>query len=145
MDDRAYHLQFRAHIAVGAAIRTGKLKRQPCEKCGDPTSQAHHDSYYPDKWLKVRWLCPKDHKAWHEENEPEWPTIYEFHPSDDPIRESPPRTGWHVGRCGRVPSPWLRKSDKRWYAEVNGRQRCLGKNYEEAKKRLAAIVEAEGA
>src|SRR5690349_9971798 len=51
-----------------------------CEQCGAEPAQAHHDSYYPDRWLDVRWLCPNHHLEWHRENEPEWPSIFEFHP-----------------------------------------------------------------
>jgi hypothetical protein len=74
MDDRAYHLQAKAHSAVAKALHNGELTRQPCEVCGGK-AQAHHDSYYPDQWLSVRWLCPKHHKDWHDQNEPVWPTI----------------------------------------------------------------------
>lgn len=131
-------------MAVGNALTSGKLRRQPCAKCGNPKSQAHHDSYFPDKWLKVRWLCGTHHREWHEQNEPEWPSIYEHHPSDFAVEPCPARTGFYVGKRGRVPRPWLRKSDSRWYAEVKGRQRLLGNSREEADQRLAAIIEAEG-
>ncbi len=56
-----------AHIAVGNALRDGKLKRQPCEVCG-AVAQAHHDDY--SKPLAVRWLCTKHHAEWHKHNEP---------------------------------------------------------------------------
>ena len=45
------------------AIRSGKLKRLPCEKCGNPKSQAHHDDY--SKPLEVRWLCFVHHREVH--------------------------------------------------------------------------------
>jgi ribosomal protein S27AE len=54
----------RARARVNYAIRTGKLVRQPCEICGDPKSQAHHEDY--SKPLEVRWLCDKHHKETHE-------------------------------------------------------------------------------
>ena len=41
------------------AIKSGKLKRLPCEVCGNIKSQMHHPDY--SKPLKVRWLCPKYH------------------------------------------------------------------------------------
>lgn len=44
-------------------LRRGKLKRSPCETCGDSVSQMHHDDY--DKPLKVRWLCRPCHLALH--------------------------------------------------------------------------------
>ena len=52
-----------AKYAVSNAIRDGRLKRLPCEMCGDPNSQAHHDDYR--KKLTVRWLCFKHHRAEH--------------------------------------------------------------------------------
>lgn len=51
-----------AVVAVGNAIRDGKLIRQPCEKCGE-RAQAHHDDY--SKPLEVRWLCPSHHREHH--------------------------------------------------------------------------------
>lgn len=47
------------------AIKVGTLVRQPCERCGSSTVQAHHDDY--SKPLDVRWLCRKDHMALHRE------------------------------------------------------------------------------
>lgn len=54
-----------AHVAVGNALRDGKLKRQACERCGDPQADAHHDDY--SKPLDVRWLCRPHHAARHRE------------------------------------------------------------------------------
>ena len=50
---------------VKNAIRDGKLKRLPCEKCGNPKSQAHHFSYSKENWLNVIWLCKKHHTQVH--------------------------------------------------------------------------------
>lgn len=52
-----------AHQAVEYALATNKLIKQPCEKCSNPNSQAHHDDY--SKPLQVRWLCPKCHTNYH--------------------------------------------------------------------------------
>jgi ribosomal protein S27AE len=52
-----------AHKAVQDALAAGDLIRQPCERCGDAKSQAHHDDY--DRPLDVRWLCPKHHREVH--------------------------------------------------------------------------------
>jgi ribosomal protein S27AE len=55
-----------ATCIVNNAIRGGRLKKQPCEKCGSTVRvHGHHDDYY--KPLEVRWLCPKCHKAFHKE------------------------------------------------------------------------------
>jgi hypothetical protein len=48
-----------ARNAVRYALRMGRMERQPCEVCGDPKSQAHHDDYA--KKLEVRWLCQTHH------------------------------------------------------------------------------------
>lgn len=53
----------KAHIIVGNAIRDGKIKRGPCEICGEVKAVAHHDDY--DHPLVIRWLCEPHHKEWH--------------------------------------------------------------------------------
>jgi ribosomal protein S27AE len=55
----------RAHSAVSYAIRRGDLVRQPCCRCGDSKSVAHHEDY--DKPLDVMWLCQPCHKQRHKE------------------------------------------------------------------------------
>jgi uncharacterized Zn finger protein (UPF0148 family) len=55
--------KYRAHIAVFGALRSGKLVRQPCEVCGNPKVETHHDDY--TKPLEVRWLCRTHHLALH--------------------------------------------------------------------------------
>lgn len=57
-----------AHVAVGNALRDGKLIRSPCEDCGEVNAQAHHDDY--SKPLDVRWLCATHHAEWHRHNTP---------------------------------------------------------------------------
>jgi hypothetical protein len=52
--------KYAAWTAVGHAIRDKRLIRQPCEVCGDPKSQAHHDDY--SKPLDVRWMCFRHHR-----------------------------------------------------------------------------------
>jgi len=52
-----------ASIAVNNAVRGGRLKKEPCEVCGSPESQGHHDDY--SKPLVVRWLCTAHHAEHH--------------------------------------------------------------------------------
>lgn len=53
-----------ARTAVGNALRSGLLKRGPCEAVGClKVAQAHHDDY--SKPLSVRWLCDEHHKKLH--------------------------------------------------------------------------------
>ena len=58
-------MMVKAHAAVARAVKSGKLIKQPCEKCGDEKTQAHHDDY--SKPLDVRWLCDPCHRAHHTE------------------------------------------------------------------------------
>ncbi len=144
MDDRAYHLQAKAHSVVARAMHEGRLNREPCEVCG-AAGQAHHDSYYPDKWLDVRWLCASHHKQWHGQNEPIWPTIYEFHPSDakqsfadDSLAN--PRVGRAVGKRGPIPRPWFRKRTRSWHVWIGKRQVGLGRDYAEAIRKCELLL-----
>lgn len=52
-----------ARWAVRHAVAAGRLVRIPCEVCGEPKSQGHHDDY--DKPLDVRWLCRQHHDEHH--------------------------------------------------------------------------------
>ena len=52
-----------AQKQVLRAVRSGRLVRLPCEVCGDPKTDAHHDDY--DKPIDVRWLCRPHHKWQH--------------------------------------------------------------------------------
>jgi hypothetical protein len=53
----------KARIALQNAVARGKVKRQPCEQCGNPKSDAHHPDY--TKPLDVMWLCRKHHMTLH--------------------------------------------------------------------------------
>ena len=44
-------------------VRSGKIKKMPCEVCGNPNAQGHHEDY--TKPLEVIWLCPLCHKEKH--------------------------------------------------------------------------------
>lgn len=53
-----------AHKAVYYAVKVGKLKKLPCEKCGTTNRvQGHHWNY--DLPLDVKWLCVPCHKQEH--------------------------------------------------------------------------------
>jgi hypothetical protein len=54
-----------AHSAVARAIRNGTLFRQPCVRCYEIKSFAHHEDY--DRPLDVMWLCQPCHKQQHKE------------------------------------------------------------------------------
>lgn len=55
--------KIKARNDMSRAIRYGKLIRQPCETCGNPKTDGHHDDY--SKPLSVRWLCRIHHKEHH--------------------------------------------------------------------------------
>lgn len=50
----------RANAWVCNAVRDGRLKRLPCEICGNPKSEAHHKDYR--KPQDVQWLCFRHHR-----------------------------------------------------------------------------------
>jgi hypothetical protein len=52
-----------AHNKVRAAIANGSLMKQPCEKCRNKKTHAHHYDY--TKPLDVKWLCAQCHKDEH--------------------------------------------------------------------------------
>ena len=54
-----------AHSLVAKAIRNGTLVRQPCVRCAEAKSLAHHEDY--DHPLTVMWLCQACHKQRHKE------------------------------------------------------------------------------
>ncbi len=51
------------HLRVLHAVKTGRLKRLPCEVCGKEPAEGHHDDY--SKPLDVRWLCKPHHDDHH--------------------------------------------------------------------------------
>jgi hypothetical protein len=54
---------YHAYMCVSKALKSGKLKRGPCEVCGVIDVQAHHDDY--NKPLDIRWLCFVHHRELH--------------------------------------------------------------------------------
>lgn len=65
---RAHPHVIRAKGIAQRAMKKGLIKKMPCEVCGNPKSEKHHDDY--TKPLSVRWLCRSHHKIWHYQNEP---------------------------------------------------------------------------
>lgn len=55
-----------AHIAVGNAVRLGKLHKGPCIVCGEKQVEAHHCDY--SQLLDVVWLCLSHHRQLHAEH-----------------------------------------------------------------------------
>lgn len=53
----------RARSKVQRALKNNLLIRLPCEKCGNPKSEAHHENY--KEALSVRWLCKICHASIH--------------------------------------------------------------------------------
>lgn len=49
-----------ARRRVFVELRAGRLKRDPCSKCGSPKSEAHHSDY--SKPLDVIWVCKTHHR-----------------------------------------------------------------------------------
>jgi hypothetical protein len=54
----------RAREIVSNAIQNKKIKKYPCEICGQTEKiQAHHEDY--TKPLEIIWLCAKHHNEYH--------------------------------------------------------------------------------
>lgn len=58
---------YAAHVAVGNALKDGRIIRLPCLCCGNVKTEAHHSSYAADMKLAVTWLCHKHHQQIHTE------------------------------------------------------------------------------
>lgn len=56
----------KARAAFKWAVKSGKITRQPCEVCGAPKGEGHHDDY--SKPFEVQWLCRKHHMELHRVN-----------------------------------------------------------------------------
>jgi len=56
----------KVHRLMWSAIKAGTLAQGQCEVCGADVVHGHHPDY--DKPLKVMWLCPEHHHAWHREH-----------------------------------------------------------------------------
>lgn len=60
---REHPERIKAHNDLKTAVRLGRIKRQPCEVCGEPEAEAHHKDY--SRTLEVSWLCKKHHEEAH--------------------------------------------------------------------------------
>lgn len=56
-----YDLKGKARNYLNVYVGRGKVEKLPCEVCGAPKVQGHHEDY--TKPLEVRWLCIKHHRA----------------------------------------------------------------------------------
>ena len=45
------------------AVWRGAIKKLPCEMCGSPEVEAHHDDY--SRPYEVRWFCQRHHRELH--------------------------------------------------------------------------------
>ena len=52
-----------AHLAVQSALKKKLLTKQPCNVCGAPKVEAHHENY--EQPLNVVWLCSTHHAEHH--------------------------------------------------------------------------------
>lgn len=52
-----------ARSYVHVYVKRGKLVKKPCESCGNPKVEAHHEDY--TKPLYVKWLCRSCHMKLH--------------------------------------------------------------------------------
>jgi hypothetical protein len=57
-----------ARAYANAYQRRGKLAKMPCEKCGSPLAEKHHNDY--GRPLTIRWLCRPCHLAAHRAIDP---------------------------------------------------------------------------
>lgn len=60
-DAQRFKANARSYLSV--YVRRGKVKRKPCDICGDAHSEAHHSDY--SRPLDVQWLCRKHHLQLH--------------------------------------------------------------------------------
>lgn len=60
---KKYPEKWNARLILRQAVRYKKIKKSPCEICGNKYSQGHHEDY--SKPLEVIWFCDKHHKEHH--------------------------------------------------------------------------------
>lgn len=69
-DRYAGDADYRQRVLARAAARRAFPDPQPCEVCGDPDTDRHHDDY--SKPLAIRWLCRQHHISGHVEQYGTW-------------------------------------------------------------------------
>lgn len=62
--------EFRKKVKARAKANREHPESQPCENCGTPGADRHHDDY--DKPTDVRWLCRSCHVEEHKEEYGSW-------------------------------------------------------------------------
>lgn len=69
-----YHTdaEYRHKVIIRAKAHRVSIKPKPCEMCGNPKADRHHDSY--EKPLEIRWLCRSCHIKYHRDNLGSWGT-----------------------------------------------------------------------
>ena len=53
----------KAHKIIARVIKAGRIKKQPCQVCGNIKVDGHHPDY--SKPLEVMWLCHSHHMELH--------------------------------------------------------------------------------
>lgn len=71
--DNRYPEKQAARFLVNREFNSGRMKRLPCEVCGNEKAHAHHDDY--SKPLEVRFLCPLHHTKHHLKASEQTPTV----------------------------------------------------------------------
>ena len=62
-EKNSLNLKSNARAYANCYLRRGKIKKEPCVKCGDIKSQMHHNDY--ENPLDVIWVCRKCHLELH--------------------------------------------------------------------------------
>lgn len=63
---KKYPWKRRIRVMSYRLLLSGKIKRNPCEKCGSNESQMHHFGY--ECPYNITWFCKKHHEEWHKNN-----------------------------------------------------------------------------
>jgi hypothetical protein len=88
-----------ARYQLGNAIKLGKILRKPCERCGSPKSDGHHEDY--GKPLEVMWLCRKHHAQRHKELDAIRTALAASAPADSSSSLDPSRSESHAAILNR--------------------------------------------